>query len=113
MHAHADQTHAYLRVLDPDTGVCPSSDRIITDFKKCFGKNLLEIYAVKGIIVPGCGNRYRNGHRAAAIVNREVECRGAKPGEKRTLKPLQDGAILHVDAKSWVDEVRAKRRHTL
>ena len=51
--------------------------------------------------------------RAAATVNREVECRGAKPGEKRTLKPLQDGAILHVDAKSWVDEVRAKRRHTL
>ena len=74
---------------------------------------MLEIYAVKGIIVPGCGNRYRNGHRAAASVNREVECWGAKLGEKRTLKPLQDEAILHADAKSWVDEVREKRRRTL
>ena len=107
------QTHAYLRVLDPDTGVCPSSDRIITDYKKCFGPNLLEIYAVKGIIVPGCGNRYRNGHRAAASVNREVECRGAKKGEKRTLKPRKDDAVLHADAQSWVDEVREKRRRTL
>jgi hypothetical protein len=107
-----DQTLAFLRVLDPDTGVCPSSERIITDFGKCFGKNLLEIYAVKGIIVPGCGNRYRNGHRAAASVNREVECRGAQPGERRELKPRGEEAILHSDAKSWVDEVRAKRQRT-
>ena len=107
-----DQTLAFLRVLDPDTGVCPSSERIITDFGKCFGRNLLEIYAVKGIIVPGCGNRYRNGHRAAASVNREVECRGAQPGERRELKPRGEEAILHSDAKSWVDEVRAKRQRT-
>ena len=34
-----------------DTNYKLSSDNIITDFKTCFGKNLLEIYAVKGIIV--------------------------------------------------------------
>ena len=49
----------------------------------------------------------------AASVNREVECRGAKKGEKRTLKPRKNDAVLHADAQSWVDEVREKRRRTL
>eukprot|EP01050_Picozoa_sp_SAG11_P009581 SAG11_NODE_912_length_6580_cov_2.243018_1_plen_141_part_00 len=51
------QSNAYLRVMDPDEGVCPTSAQIITDTKKCFEKNLRDICGVEGIIVPGAGNR--------------------------------------------------------
>eukprot|EP01052_Picozoa_sp_SAG31_P032181 SAG31_NODE_3503_length_4189_cov_1.900978_1_plen_182_part_00 len=95
------QTRAYLRILDPDTGVCPSSERIICDMRKCFGANLLQIHAVKGIIVPGCGNR--NGDRARAAVDHEHERRG---GEFRELGPRQEEGPLHVDALSFQKEHR-------
>jgi hypothetical protein len=34
---------AYMRVVHPSTGVCPSSDRIIQDTERAFGKVLLGI----------------------------------------------------------------------
>ena len=77
------QSKAYLRVMDPVTGVSPTSAQIITDTKKCFGKNLRDIWEVKGIIVPGAGNH--RGHHADEAVDREVERRG---GEFRPLGPL-------------------------
>ena len=48
---------SYLRVLDPQTGVCPSSHRIIQDITKCWGEHLDKICAKRGGAVPGLGNR--------------------------------------------------------
>ena len=48
---------SYLRVLDPKTGVCPSSARIIQDVTKCWGEHLDRICEKGGGAVPNLGNR--------------------------------------------------------
>ena len=48
---------SYLRILDPDTGVCPSSDRIVQDIGKAWGDHLDMICGKNGGAVPGIGNR--------------------------------------------------------
>ena len=62
---------------------------------------------MKGIIVPGCGNR--RGRRADEAVDHEVERRG---GEFRPLGQMAEEKVLHEDAASWVREKRAKRLRT-
>ena len=49
--------NSYLRVLDPDTGVCPSSTRIMQDIDKAWGEHLDMICAERGGAVSGIGNR--------------------------------------------------------
>ena len=58
---------------------------------------------VKGIIVPGCGNR--NGRPAAMAVDHSVERRGGK----RTKKPAQAANPLHRDAAEAKKERNAQR----
>ena len=47
---------SYLRVLDPETGVVPSSARIIQDVKKCWGTHLDAICEERGGPVEGLGS---------------------------------------------------------
>ena len=100
-----ETARAYLRVMHPETGCCPSSNRIIVDMTKCFGPNLLAIHDVAGIIVPGNGSRARNGHRQQAQVDRESEQRGGY----HPLGALATETPLHSDAQSWRDEQRRAR----
>ena len=61
---------------------------------------------MKGIIVPGAGNR--RGRRADESVDHSVERRGGR--EYRPLGEMAVAKVLHEDAASWVQERRAKRR---
>jgi hypothetical protein len=55
---------SYLRVLDPETGVCPKSERIIKDTEQAFGSVLLGIIASRGTVMDeSC---LCTGHRADA-----------------------------------------------
>ena len=44
---------SYKRVYDPETGVCPSSKRIVQDITRCWGEHLDKICKEKGGAVPG------------------------------------------------------------
>ena len=57
-----------MRVLHPETGVCPTSERIVGDFTRCWGKNLDKIVEARGAYVMNLGNR--NGHRVRTGVNK-------------------------------------------
>ena len=63
----ASSSSCYLRLLHPETGVAPSSERIIQDVTRCFDKHLRAIYEANGKCVPNLGSR--NGHRRVAYVN--------------------------------------------
>ena len=79
------------------------------DITKCFGSNLLAIYNVAGIIVPGNWSRARNGHQQQAQVDRETERRGGY----HPLGALAAETPLHSDAQSWRDEQRRARLDSL
>lgn len=68
--------HAYMRVLDPVTGVCPSSKRIVEDIKRCWGKNIDAIVKARGIRVPNLG--CRSGKRAESGVDKRGGLRKKK-----------------------------------
>mmetsp|Transcript_15157 Transcript_15157/g.25127 ORF Transcript_15157/g.25127 Transcript_15157/m.25127 type:complete len:238 (+) Transcript_15157:240-953(+) len=89
--------HAYMRVLDPETGVCPSSKRIIEDTEKAFGPSLLEIIKAQGAVVPD-DRAARDGHRAAAArIGAAVVTRGGNRPRKLALDDYGD-VELHQDA---------------
>lgn len=94
---------SYLRVLDPVTGVCPSSKRIVQDITKCWGKHLDLICGVRGAAVKDLGNRV--GKRKLEGVKK----RGGKR-VKKDWKMLDD---LHPDIvdvwKLFID--RSCKRH--
>ena len=100
------QTEGYLKLLPPDTGVAPTVERLVEDFGKCFGDNLQRIYAAKGIIVPGLGNRH--GDRAHAAVDHAVERRGGH----RPKGPAKQPKVLHPYAEAARAE-RMKQQKTL
>lgn len=88
---------SYLRVLDPDTGVAPSSERIVQDFTRCWGENLDKIVAARGCYVPDIG--HRKGHRADGAAAAGVNKRGGKR-EKNAWEGFE---VMHADAKEIWD----------
>ena len=95
---------SYLRVLDPDTGVCPSSNRIIQDITKCWGENVDRICAARGAAVEDLGNRV--GRRKLEGVKK----RGGKrvKGEWKMLDNLHPDAV-----EAWkVYIARSRKRHS-
>ena len=69
---------SYKRVYDPETGVCPSSKRIVQDITRCWGEHLDKICKEKGGAVPGLGTR---------VGRRSLEVGIRKRGGKRVKKP--------------------------
>jgi len=82
---------SYMRILDPMTGVAPSSDRIVQDVQRCWTTHLRQIYEAKGAIVPGIGNR--NGRRTVT----GLVPRGGKR-VKRALGTDPRALAVHADA---------------
>ena len=79
---------SYLRILDPVTGVCPSSKRIIQDITRCWGDHIDIICAHGGAAVDGIGSR--NGHR-------DIKGLGSWGGKRVKKKEVREEA-LHPDA---------------
>ena len=83
--------NSYLRVVDPDTGVCPSSDRIVQDINRAWGEHLDMICAesVRGGAVAGIGTRV--GKRSLGGVKK----RGGKrvKGEWKMLSNLHPDVV--------------------
>ena len=97
--------HSYLRILDPVTGVCPSSERIVQDVTKCWGTHLDIICGedVRGAGIGGLGSR----------VGRRVLHGLEKRGGKRKKGKWTKNNDLHedcVEALAGFVE-RAKARH--
>ena len=86
--------HAYLRIVDPVSGVSPTSERIIQDVERCWDNHLWAIFEARGTVVPGLGSR--NGHRRAAPGPR---------GGTRVKGPPKQGNPLHADAKGLSSEL--------
>ena len=87
------QDRGYLRLLHPVTGVTPTPTELVTDRDRCWTRNMRKIWDVRGIRVPGNGNR--NGRRAVDSVDHNVDRRG---GAYRPLGPSQSRRPLHADA---------------
>ena len=83
---------AYHRILDPDTGGVPSSNRIVQDVEKV-PKAFMAIWEVRGIKVDGLGNRKGVRHEKP-----EIETRGG-------CNPKQQGK----DDKWWHEDIKASR----
>jgi len=98
------QTHAYLRVLET---VTPLPARLIEDRDNCWGRHLRQIWDVRGVRVPGIGNR--NGRRAVESVDRETERRGGH----RVKGAAEAARPLHPQAKAAQAERQAavEQRH--
>ena len=64
-------------ILDPETGVCPSNERIIQNINKCWGLNIDAIVVWKDTLVPNLDQR--NGIRAGGT---GVDLRGGKSVKK-------------------------------
>ena len=79
---------SYLRILDPVTGICPSSKRIIEDISRCWGKHIDMICQHGGAAVEGIGDR--NGVRTIKGLG--------KRGGVRVKKKSVSGDLLHPDA---------------
>jgi hypothetical protein len=87
---------AYMRVVHPSTGVCPSSDRIIQDTEQAFGKALLGIIACQGTVMDE--SSLRSGHRAdAARIGHEKKPMGGYRPRKLAADDYCT-KLLHVDA---------------
>ena len=83
---------SYLRILDPVTGVCPSSKRIIQDITRCWGSHIDIICEHGGAAVDGIGSR--NGHR-------DIKGLG-QWGGKRVKKEEVKEEVIHSDAlEAW------------
>ena len=80
-------------MLHPVTGVTPTPTELVTDRDRCWTRNMRKIWDVRGIRVPGNGNR--NGRRAVDSVDHNAERRG---GAYRPLGPSQSRRPLHADA---------------
>ena len=95
---------SYLRVLDPVTGVVPSSDRIVQDINACWGNHLDMICAKGGGAVPNLGNRM--GKRKLNGLK--------KRGGKRVKKEWKALENLHPDIvpvwKAYIE--RSRSRHS-
>ena len=88
------QTQAYLRIMDPETGVSPTPKQIVHDMTRAFTDHLRAIYDAKGTVVPGLGN-VRYGRRAvAARVGLEKQSGGARPQKAKAIAQHD----LHIDA---------------
>ena len=92
----------YFRILDPVTGVSPSSRRIIQDVDRCWGKHILAIIKAKGCCVRGLGSRV--GYRKVDGVE---EWGGLRVKEEEGL----DVDDLHIDAKPFLNEFVTRSRH--
>ena len=93
---------SYLRVLDPVTGVCPSSKRIVQDITRCWGEHLDKICEKGGAAVKNLGNR---------VGKRKLE--GLKKrGGKRVKKEWKMLDNLHRDIlepwKAFIERSRAR-----
>ena len=95
---------SYMRVLDPDTGVCPSSKRIVQDITRCWGEHLDMICAAGGAAVEQIGNRV--GRRRLEGVK--------KRGGKRVKTQWKQLDNLHPDIiepwKAYIN--RSRTRHS-
>ena len=96
---------SYLRVLDPETGVCPSSDRIVQDITRCWGEHLDLICAYKGGAVPGIGNRVGKRRLSGKKVNRGGK---RKKGAWKMLEHLHPDMVEHW--KAYLG--RSRQRHS-
>ena len=96
--------HSYMRVLDPVTGVCPSSERIVQDITRCWGEHLDMICAEGGGAVKEIGNRI--GRRKLKGVK--------KRGGKRVKKEWKQLDNLHRDMVGpWQAFInRSRTRHS-
>ena len=88
-------TSAYLRILDPETGVCPTSARIIEDTNKVY-LAMDRIIKAKGCVVPDINTR--EGHRADAAREGMNDRRGGYHPRKLA-KDDYGSIVLHPNAK--------------
>ena len=92
--------NSYMRVLHPDTGVCPTSERIVADFCRCWGENIDAIVKCRGTYVANLGSR--NGHRVLSGVDSR--------GGHRVKKPWKGVERMHPDAQEIWDFVRQQSK---
>ena len=91
--------YSYMRVLDPVTGVCPSSHRIIQSITKCWGVNIDKIVEYKGAIVPREDSGVsRNGRRTVSGVS--------KRGGKRVKNEWTGMKVFHPHAQEIWERFR-------
>ena len=90
---------ALKRLWDPETGVVPSSNRIIQDIKR-LKENLLLVIEADGAVVPGVVDR--NGHRNVYKVGRKYWPRKANP-RALSIEELN----LHPDCQEVVDQLKS------
>ena len=101
---------SYKRLLSPDdSGVVPSSQRIMNDIKQII-PSLKSIYEAKGVIVEGLGNR--KGRRFESNQNKSGKNHGGKRRKrsKEQLTAEYTQVPLHIDAQRvTASELRKKR----
>ena len=90
--------NSYLRVLDPVTGVCPSSKRIVQDITRCWGEHLDKICETKGGAVKDLGNR---------VGKRKLE--GLKKAQQADSAYIPGGRALGVFNTTWQPSKSAQR----
>ena len=101
--SYAIMRSSYLRVLHPETGVCPSSERIVQDVIKCWGEHLDVICAHGGAAVPELGNR---------VGKRRLEGLKKNRGGKRVKNEWKMLDNIHPDAaEAWKVYIARSREH--
>jgi len=93
---------AYKRIFDPETGVCPSPDRIVQDVHKVVHA-LKEIYKAKGVYVPGLAGGRVAGKRHTATKEKTSNNWGGKR-KRLEYSVALDEETMHGDLKSLLNE---------
>ena len=84
---------AYMQVVDPDEGMCPSSKRIVEDTIRCYGESPIDIIKCQGCVIPGTTKQV--GHRRANVAD-NPELKSNNWGGKRERK--EDKRIVYLPA---------------
>ena len=100
---------SYKRLVAPDdSGVVPSSKRIMHDITKIVD-NLKQIYDAKGVIIQGLGDRKGKRFESASSVSSNYGGKRTKKTQEQLLTEYKEQP-LHVDAQSVArDELNRKR----
>ena len=93
---------AYKRIFDPETGVCPSPDRIVQDVHKVVHA-LKEIYKAKGVDMPGLAGGRVAGKRHTATKEKTSNNWGGKR-KRLEYSVALDEETMHGDLKSLLNE---------
>jgi hypothetical protein len=105
-------THAYLRVLHPETGGIPTSGRIVQDIEKVL-PSMKTIHEHEGEVVEGLGDRQGKRRREVAGTGTLFKAKEQRGGKRtRTVTQFKD-VWMHPDASAAlvVKIETAEKRH--